>query len=403
MNTYADKRKENRSQSVANAVSQKLNGSESAFRFLDNRPEAVAQRKPQDLANHNTMQLMTDSGEKYNSELTEIINSLKALINKEDIQADSETCMEVASYIEKSTEVLKGDDAQAKEALIESARTGASSIVNTGQEKGSDLRVQMKVAGSAPVQRVVGIALGIGAVVAIGYGIYRFMRNHSQATPVTDTGEIRNIDTGEIRNIPTTREEFGEISAYGGLTTRKRTNKEIQKEVKAITDYNNNALYQQLIKDHHVTNIAQLIQNVRDDGGLCVGDLCHDLTRFLIQNKIGRRPRIEELHELEGATEIIYDLNSDDSLENLLKGKAPGTSVYLGSVNAWSGHTFTVVGENRGRVIVADRQPANPIAALKYASAVEAEAKLARNLNPDKQDDIDREFSGRLVLKQWTV
>ena len=52
MNAHADKTQENKSQSVANAVSQKQGGGESTFQFVDNRPEAVAQRKLQEMANN---------------------------------------------------------------------------------------------------------------------------------------------------------------------------------------------------------------------------------------------------------------------------------------------------------------------------------------------------------------
>lgn len=52
MNTHADKTQENKSQSVANAVSHRQSSSESTFQFVDNRPEAVAQRKLQELANN---------------------------------------------------------------------------------------------------------------------------------------------------------------------------------------------------------------------------------------------------------------------------------------------------------------------------------------------------------------
>lgn len=52
MNTHADKTPENKSQSVANTLSKKQIDSESTFQFIDNRPEAVAQRKLQDLANN---------------------------------------------------------------------------------------------------------------------------------------------------------------------------------------------------------------------------------------------------------------------------------------------------------------------------------------------------------------
>jgi len=54
MNTHADKTQKNESQSVANVVSQKKSGGKSTFQFVDNRPEAVAQRKLQELVNNNT-------------------------------------------------------------------------------------------------------------------------------------------------------------------------------------------------------------------------------------------------------------------------------------------------------------------------------------------------------------
>ncbi len=52
MNTHADKTQENKSQSVANAVSQKKSVTESAFQFVDNRPEAITQRRLEEMANY---------------------------------------------------------------------------------------------------------------------------------------------------------------------------------------------------------------------------------------------------------------------------------------------------------------------------------------------------------------
>ena len=52
MNTHADKTQENKSHSHANGVSQMQSGGESTFQFVDNRPEAVAQRKLQEMANN---------------------------------------------------------------------------------------------------------------------------------------------------------------------------------------------------------------------------------------------------------------------------------------------------------------------------------------------------------------
>jgi hypothetical protein len=51
MHTHADKTQENKNQSVANVESNKQSGAEPIFQFIDNRPEAVAQRKLQEMAN----------------------------------------------------------------------------------------------------------------------------------------------------------------------------------------------------------------------------------------------------------------------------------------------------------------------------------------------------------------
>ncbi len=52
MTSHADKTQENRAQSAASIVSQKMSSGESTFQFIDNRPEAVAQRKLQEMANN---------------------------------------------------------------------------------------------------------------------------------------------------------------------------------------------------------------------------------------------------------------------------------------------------------------------------------------------------------------
>ncbi|MBK6265094.1 DUF4157 domain-containing protein [Marivirga sp. S37H4] len=59
MNTHADKIQENKSQPVSASVSQMQGSSESTFQFVDNRPEAIAQRKLQEVADNSpqTMQL----------------------------------------------------------------------------------------------------------------------------------------------------------------------------------------------------------------------------------------------------------------------------------------------------------------------------------------------------------
>ena len=52
MNTHADKIQENKSQTVAAETSQMRSGGESTLQFVANRPEAIAQRKLQEMANN---------------------------------------------------------------------------------------------------------------------------------------------------------------------------------------------------------------------------------------------------------------------------------------------------------------------------------------------------------------
>ena len=52
MNTHADKTQENKSKSVSSANSQKQNDVKSTFQFVDNRPDAITQRKLQKMANN---------------------------------------------------------------------------------------------------------------------------------------------------------------------------------------------------------------------------------------------------------------------------------------------------------------------------------------------------------------
>jgi hypothetical protein len=52
MNTHADKTEKNKSQTVTAETSQLQSGGKSTFQFVDNRPEAIAQRKLQEMANN---------------------------------------------------------------------------------------------------------------------------------------------------------------------------------------------------------------------------------------------------------------------------------------------------------------------------------------------------------------
>lgn len=118
MNSHANKAQENKSQSVANAVSQKQSGGASTFHFEDNRTEAIAQRKLQDMVDNSPRALqlkafqemsdkqmktkqppvqqiiqarfydpLPDGGERWNILLDEIetLHGSKPLPNKDDI------------------------------------------------------------------------------------------------------------------------------------------------------------------------------------------------------------------------------------------------------------------------------------------------------------------------------
>jgi len=75
MKTYADKKQDNTSKLVATA-SRKQSGGEITSQFVDNRPEAIAQRKLQEMVNNsisrqqNAIQMMakeTEGSDEYNS------------------------------------------------------------------------------------------------------------------------------------------------------------------------------------------------------------------------------------------------------------------------------------------------------------------------------------------------
>jgi hypothetical protein len=52
MNTHADKTSENKSQAVADNLPKMTSNGESTFQFIGNRPEAIAQRELQEMANN---------------------------------------------------------------------------------------------------------------------------------------------------------------------------------------------------------------------------------------------------------------------------------------------------------------------------------------------------------------
>lgn len=90
MNTYADKTQENKSNSVNN-LSKQQSKSESAFQFVDNRPEAIAQRKLQEIANNSPqvkqLKVIQDMANNYASQTTQ----RKENLEEETLQGKFET------------------------------------------------------------------------------------------------------------------------------------------------------------------------------------------------------------------------------------------------------------------------------------------------------------------------
>ena len=88
MNTHADKSQENKSQSVSNGESQMQTGGEATFEFEDNRPEAIAQSKIQEMANNSPQvsHLMAFQDMANNSPRTEQAAQLQAMADNHSTQ-----------------------------------------------------------------------------------------------------------------------------------------------------------------------------------------------------------------------------------------------------------------------------------------------------------------------------
>lgn len=239
------------------------------------------------------------------------------------------------------------------------------------------------------VYQRVGTSMIIGGAVIGGLLLRLYNQLRRKEMPISST---------TVNPIPTERSAFGQNLRLGGLYASELTNEEITEQVGILIDANHRILYEKLMQNSNndTRKLVELTQNVRKNPNSAPGDLCHDLTRYLIEKRTGKRPTIDQLRE---GCKIAYNLNGGERLQELLKGVPPGTSVFLGADNAEGGHSFTVIGELDDKVILADRQPANPIASLKYASAMENELRLARNLHPDQAGKIDREFSGKITLR----
>ena len=95
MNTHVEKSKKNKNQSVANEMSQKHSSDESTFKYFDNRPEAIAQRKLQEVANNYSSQRLQTIKKRENTDTLSIVqrvvyNSLTDVKNSKFLPTSSQ-------------------------------------------------------------------------------------------------------------------------------------------------------------------------------------------------------------------------------------------------------------------------------------------------------------------------
>ena len=72
MNTHADKKEENKRQSTANTINKKQSGNAPTFQFVDNRPEAVTQRKLHDKITNGTHKKQSKTFEEIPKKVTQL-------------------------------------------------------------------------------------------------------------------------------------------------------------------------------------------------------------------------------------------------------------------------------------------------------------------------------------------
>ena len=90
MNTHADKTQENKSQTVANDKTQQQSSGESSFQFVDNRPEAIVQRKLQEMANNSPQvsQLRAYQDMANNSPQAKQAAQLQTMVDNNSVQKE---------------------------------------------------------------------------------------------------------------------------------------------------------------------------------------------------------------------------------------------------------------------------------------------------------------------------
>lgn len=228
MNTYSDKAQENKSQSMANTVSQRQNSGESTFKFVDNRPEAIAQRKLQAMADNYSAQRNHHIQKKENN--TGLPDTLKSGI--ENLSGYSMDDLKVHYNSDKPTQLqahayAQGTDIHLAPGQEKHLPHEAWHIV---QQKQGRVRPTMQMKGKVNINDDAGLEKEADVM---GAKAFQFVDNRSEAIVKRKFNEVLIANPVQLKqSIITQRQEITEDEALEALDVRggsfNRDNTEIR-------------------------------------------------------------------------------------------------------------------------------------------------------------------------------
>lgn len=228
MNTYSDKAQENKSQSMANTVSQRQNSGESTFKFVDNRPEAIAQRKLQAMADNYSAQRNHHIQKKENN--TGLPDTLKSGI--ENLSGYSMDDLKVHYNSDKPTQLqahayAQGTDIHLAPGQEKHLPHEAWHIV---QQKQGRVRPTMQMKGKVNINDDAGLEKEADVM---GAKAFQFVDNQSEAIVKRKFHEVLIGNPVQLKqSIITQRQEITEDEALEALDVRggsfNRDNTEIR-------------------------------------------------------------------------------------------------------------------------------------------------------------------------------
>lgn len=201
MNTYADKSQENESRSTTNRSSQKQSSSESPFQFADNRPEALAQRKLQALANnhHQTkeaVQLQT-MAENHSSHQPQVIQKKQGL-------ARPATQMERVPIHDDPALEGEADLVRAKVATQKNFNGGASlqakSVTTLGGLKSPSVKMRLKQTPSVTHSTKVLQGVFLFTINTDDYTLYNTNYFRVKGKYMTGNSEFKHVTADSVKD-----------------------------------------------------------------------------------------------------------------------------------------------------------------------------------------------------------